>query len=51
VELEISPTPTEAEREAIAAALEQLEGSTADGRGSWWEAGVREWFDPDENGV
>ena len=48
MELEISPTPSEAEREAIAAALERLNGSAGEGRGAWWEAGVREYLDPGE---
>lgn len=51
MELEISPTPSEAEREAIAAALEQLNGSPDEGSGAWWEAGVREWLDSGENGI
>jgi hypothetical protein len=45
VELEIWPTPSEAEREAIAAALEGRDGGADSGRGAWWEAGVRENLD------
>ena len=48
MELEISPTPPEAEREAIAAALERLDDNLDQGRGAWWEAGVREYLDSDE---
>lgn len=45
MELEISPTPSEAEREAIAAALGRLVEGADSGRGAWWEAGVRENLD------
>lgn len=48
MELEISPTPSEVEHEAIAAALEQLDGSADAGRGLWWEAGVRDYLDSEE---
>jgi hypothetical protein len=48
VQLDISPTPSEAEREAIAAALERLAEGAASGRGEWWEAGIRENLDAEE---
>jgi hypothetical protein len=45
---EITPEPTAEERAAILAALEQLQ---ADERapGRWWEAGVRESIQGDED--
>jgi hypothetical protein len=42
VDLQIRPVPSEAERAAIEATLELLEGERGVGRGGWWEAGVRE---------
>jgi hypothetical protein len=50
VDLEIEPAPSEAEREAIAAALEALEAVRETGRSSWWQAGVQENLDGDEGG-
>jgi hypothetical protein len=40
VELEISPEPSPEEREAIAAALAELEEQGAPSRGPWWTAGL-----------
>lgn len=41
-EIEITPEPSPEERAAIAAALEQLEADEAGRPGAWWEAGLRE---------
>jgi hypothetical protein len=48
VELEIWPMPSEAEREAIVAALERLADPTDPGRDAWWEAGMRENLDAEQ---
>lgn len=49
MELEISPAPSETERAAIIAALEEVEAETGahTARGAWWQAGVRENLDDD----
>jgi hypothetical protein len=41
VDLEITPEPTPEEREALLRALGLLD-ARADGPGAWWQAGVRE---------
>ncbi len=47
--VEITPEPTPEERAAILAALERLRAEEAQGPGAWWEAGVRENLDGDED--
>jgi len=43
MELEITPEPTPAEREALARALARLlEDGRRDERGAWWRAGIEE---------
>jgi hypothetical protein len=50
-DIEITPEPTPEERPAILAALEQLRAEEERGPGRWWEAGLRESVeDEDENG-
>jgi hypothetical protein len=45
----ISPEPTPAEGDAIAAALDELGRDGAEpGRSAWWRAGVRENVEPPE---
>lgn len=48
MELEISPTPTQPEREAIVAALRELEQEDGFWPEAWWQAGVRENLEADE---
>jgi len=47
-EVEITPEPTPEEREAILAALEQLRELQADAPRRWWEEGLRENLEEDE---
>jgi hypothetical protein len=48
VNVEITPDPTPEERAAILAALEQLDIEEAGAPGAWWEAGLRESVDGDD---
>jgi hypothetical protein len=41
-DIEITPEPTPEERAAILSALEQLRIEDEHGPGRWWEAGLRE---------
>lgn len=47
MEAEITPEPTEEEREAVFAAIARLNGRHAEPP-AWWQAGVREATDEDE---
>jgi hypothetical protein len=50
-DIEITPEPTPEERAAILAALEQLRAEEERRPGRWWQAGLRESLeDEDENG-
>jgi hypothetical protein len=49
VDAEITPEPTPEERAAIAASLEQLRAAEEDDPGAWWEAGLRESVEDDED--
>jgi hypothetical protein len=42
VEIEITPEPSDEEREALDEALARLLQEPADPHGEWWRAGVRE---------
>lgn len=46
--LEITPEPSPEERAAILAALDQLEAEHAQGPGLWWEAGLRESLEDED---
>jgi hypothetical protein len=48
VELEITPEPSPAEREALVRALAELLEPPGDGRSAWWRAGVLESVSPEE---
>jgi hypothetical protein len=47
--MEITPEPTREERAAIIAALEQLRPDETSGAGCWWEAGLRENLEDEED--
>ena len=48
MELEISPEPTQLEREAIKAALERVMGRVGPRQNLWWLAGLRENLGADD---
>ncbi len=47
--VEITPEPTPEERAAILAALERIRADEEGGRGPWWESGLRENVDGDDD--
>jgi hypothetical protein len=47
--MEVSPEPTPEERAAILAALERLLAEEERGPGRWWEAGLRESVEGEED--
>jgi hypothetical protein len=49
-DIEITPEPTPEERAAILAALEQLRAEEERGPGRWWEAGLRESVEDEDEG-
>jgi hypothetical protein len=49
VSLEITPEPSPEERAAIVAALEQFRGEEERGLGAWWETGLRENLDDEDD--
>jgi hypothetical protein len=50
VKLDIAPEPTPEERAAIVAALQQLRAQERGGIGAWWQAGLRENVEDDDDG-
>jgi len=49
VNVEITPEPSPEERAAILAALARLQTDEAHAPGRWWEAGLRENVEDDED--
>jgi hypothetical protein len=50
-QIEITPEPTPEERAAILAALDQLESDRTSAPGPWWEAGLRESVEDEDETV